>query len=261
MPSTPRAAGAAGPTPPVAPSLPYPAGMTAAAGPCLLIVEDDEGIGAGLLRAVRGEGYTATWCRTATEAQQQSIDQVDLILLDLGLPDLDGLDLCRRFRSQLPHTPIVILTARGSEADVVVGLDAGADDYLVKPFRLAELFARLRAHVRRHAADDAEATLTVGDLVLDPSARRVTVKGTEVDLRPKEFDLLEVLMRHAGKALSREHAMELVWDEHWFGSTKTLDVHIASLRQHLGESGPDGSRITTLRGVGYRLELPAEEDR
>ena len=245
----------------VTPALPYPAYMSAENGPSVLIVEDDEGIGAGLLRAVQGEGYTATWCRTAGEAQQHPLDEVDLILLDLGLPDLDGLELCRRLRATLPHTPIVILTARGSEADVVVGLDAGADDYLVKPFRLAELFARLRAHVRRHAAEDVAATLAVGDLVLDPSARRLTVGGTKVDLRPKEFDLLEVLMRHAGKALSRERAMELVWDEHWFGSTKTLDVHIAALRRHLGESGPEHSRITTLRGVGYRLELPSGEER
>ena len=234
--------------------------MRAEPAPSVLIVEDDEGIGGGLLRAVEGEGYTATWCRTATDALRHPLDGVDLILLDLGLPDLDGLELCRRFRAALPQVPIVILTARGSEADVVVGLDAGADDYLVKPFRLAELFARLRAHVRRHAAEDAPANLTVGDLVLDPAARRVTVGGAEVDLRPKEFDLLEVLMRNAGKALSRERAMELVWDEHWFGSTKTLDVHIASLRQHLGESGPEGSRITTLRGVGYRLELPASDE-
>jgi DNA-binding response OmpR family regulator len=227
--------------------------------PSVLIVEDDEGIGGGLLRAVRGEGYAATWCRTAAAALEHPLAEVDLILLDLGLPDLDGLELCRQFRAALPTTPIVILTARGSEADVVVGLDAGADDYLVKPFRLAELFARLRAHVRRQVSDDGSARLAVGDLVLDPAARRVTVGTAEVDLRPKEFDLLEVLMRNAGKALSRERAMELVWDEHWFGSTKTLDVHIAALRQRLGESGPDGSRITTLRGVGYRLELPTGE--
>jgi DNA-binding response OmpR family regulator len=226
----------------------------------VLIVEDDEGIGAGLLRAVRGEGYTATWCRTAADALRQPLAEVDLILLDLGLPDVDGLDLCRRLRRDLPQTPIVILTARGSETDVVVGLDAGADDYLVKPFRLAELFARLRAHVRRRTSQDEQVdVLTVGDLTIDLAARRVHVGGVEVELRPKEFDLLAVLMRNAGRAVSRERAMELVWDEHWFGSTKTLDVHIAALRQRLGETGPQGSRISTLRGVGYRLELPPDE--
>lgn len=234
--------------------------MSAGPSRSVLIVEDDDGIGTGLLRAVRGEGYTASWCRTATEALQHPLEEVDLILLDLGLPDLDGLEVCRRMRAALPHTPIVILTARGSEADIVVGLDAGADDYLVKPFRLAELFARLRAHVRRQTTDTGPVTLTVGDVALDSSTRRVTVGAAEVDLRPKEFELLEVLMRHAGKALSRERVMELVWDEHWFGSTKTLDVHIAALRHRLGESGPAGSRITTLRGIGYRLELPTGDE-
>jgi DNA-binding response OmpR family regulator len=226
----------------------------------VLIVEDDEGIGAGLLRAVRGEGYSATWSRDAADALRQPLTDVDLILLDLGLPDVDGLDLCRQLRRDLPQTPIVILTARGSETDIVVGLDAGADDYLVKPFRLAELFARLRAHVRRRATQDEPTDLlTVGDLTIDVAARRVHVGDAEVELRPKEFDLLAVLMRNAGKAVSRERAMELVWDEHWFGSTKTLDVHIAALRQRLGELGPQGSRISTLRGVGYRLELPPGE--
>lgn len=228
--------------------------------PSILIVEDDEGIGGGLLRAVTGEGYTATWCRDAADALRHASAEVDLILLDLGLPDMDGLDLCRRLRRELPLTPILVLTARGSETDIVVGLDAGADDYLVKPFRLAELFARLRALTRRRASQVQDATvLRVGDLTVDIAARRAYVGGTEVELRPKEFDLLVVLMRNAGTVVTRERAMELVWDEHWFGSTKTLDVHIAALRQHLGENGPDGSRIATLRGVGYRLELPPED--
>lgn len=228
--------------------------------PSILIVEDDEGIGGGLLRAVTGEGYTATWCRDAADALRHASAEVDLILLDLGLPDMDGLDLCRRLRRELPLTPILVLTARGSETDIVVGLDAGADDYLVKPFRLAELFARLRALTRRRASQVQDATvLRVGDLSIDIAARRAHVGGAEVELRPKEFDLLVVLMRNAGTVVNRERAMELVWDEHWFGSTKTLDVHIAALRHHLGENGPEGSRISTLRGVGYRLELPAEE--
>lgn len=234
--------------------------MTTSAGPRVLIVEDDEGIGAGLLRAVRGEGYTTTWSRDGADALAQTLREVDLVLLDLGLPDMDGLDLCRQLRAALPDTPIVILTARGSETDIVVGLDAGADDYLVKPFRLAELLARLRAHVRRRTSADDPNHLTVGDLTIDLAARRASVGGADVELRAKEFDLLAVLMQHAGKVLSRERAMELVWDEHWFGSTKTLDVHIAALRQRLGESGPHDSRISTLRGVGYRLELPPQDE-
>lgn len=234
--------------------------MRSQAPSSILIVEDDEGIGGGLLRAVTGEGYTATWCRDAAGALRHASAEIDLILLDLGLPDMDGLDLCRRLRRDLPHTPILVLTARGSETDVVVGLDAGADDYLVKPFRLAELFARLRALTRRRIIEVEEATvMTVGDLTVDTAARRTHVAAVEVELRPKEFDLMVVLMRNAGNAVTRERAMELVWDEHWFGSTKTLDVHIAALRQHLGENGPEGSRISTLRGVGYRLELPPDE--
>jgi DNA-binding response OmpR family regulator len=225
----------------------------------VLIVEDDDGIGSGLFRALTGEGYRAEWCRTAADALTASVADVDVVLLDLGLPDMDGLDLCRMLRRQLPTTPIVMLTARGSETDIVVGLDAGADDYLVKPFRLAELFARLRAHTRRRPVVGADSpVLVVGDLSVDIAARRVHVGGVEAELRPKEFDLLVVLMRNAGKVLTREAAMGQVWDEHWFGSTKTLDVHVASLRQRLGESGPEGSRISTLRGVGYRLELPVD---
>jgi DNA-binding response OmpR family regulator len=224
--------------------------------PLVLIVEDDDGIGGGLLRALAGEGYRAEWCKTAADALAASLADVAVVLLDLGLPDMDGLDLCRLLRQQLPNTPIVMLTARGSETDIVVGLDAGADDYLVKPFRLAELFARLRAHTRRRPPTGADANvLTVGDLSVDVAARRVHVRGVETELRPKEFDLLVVLIRHAGKVVARDEAMRLVWDEHWFGSTKTLDVHVASLRQRLGESGPEGSRISTLRGVGYRMEL------
>ena len=226
-------------------------------GPAVLIVEDDEGIGKGLLLALKAEGYPAVWCRDAAETLRQELVDFDVILLDLGLPDIDGLELCRRLHRELPRTPILVLTARGSETDVVVGLDAGADDYLVKPFRLAELFARLRALTRRRMSEVEEATvLHVGDLTVDIAGRRVHVNDVEVELRPKEFDLLVVLMRNAGTVVSRESAMSLVWDEHWFGSTKTLDVHIAALRQRLGENGPEGSRIATLRGVGYRLELP-----
>jgi len=223
----------------------------------ILIVEDDEGIGASLQRALDGTGYESIWCDTGQAAIDSLSIGFELVLLDLGLPDLDGLELCRRIRRELPDIPVIILTARGSEADIVVGLDAGADDYLVKPFHLAELFARIRAHMRRRAdSRESETLVTVGDLQLDSDARRLRVDGREVTLRPKEFDLLRLLMTNAGKVITREDAMSSVWDEHWFGSTKTLDVHVSALRQRLGEPGPDGSRISTIRGVGYRLELP-----
>ena len=222
----------------------------------VLIVEDDEGIGGGLVQALSGEGYAPLWCHDAAEALADADERVDLVILDLGLPDMEGLELCRELRSRLTQTPILILTARSTETDVVVGLDAGADDYLVKPFRLAELLARLRALVRRTGpgrADDR--MLSVGDVTVDTAARRVYRDDREIELRTKEFDLLVVLMRNAGAVVSREDVMALVWDEHWFGSTKTLDVHMAALRQRLGEDGPTGGRITTLRGVGYRYEL------
>lgn len=220
----------------------------------ILVVEDDEGIGAGLIRALAAAGYTTTLARTAAAAREPEPANVDLVLLDLGLPDGDGLDLCRHLRGQRPTIPILILTARDTEADIVIGLDAGADDYLAKPFRLAELLARVRAHLRRLAHDPAERVITVGDVTVDVAARRTIVGDTEIDLRPKEFDLLALLLRNAGTVVTREHAMEQVWDEHWFGSTKTLDVTLASLRHRLGDAGPDSSRITTLRGVGYRYE-------
>ena len=228
--------------------------------PRVLIVEDDDGIAVGLVRALGVEGYRSVRASTAAEALQLAAEHPDLVLLDLGLPDMDGLDLCRQLRQALPDTPIVMLTARGTETDIVVGLDAGADDYLTKPFRLAELHARLRAHTRRRRAQPAEAsdTITIADVTIDLGARRVWVAGSEVDLRPKEFDLLAVLMRHAGRVVTRSELMDAVWDEHWFGSTKTLDVHVASLRQRLGDTSPETSRITTLRGVGYRLE-PSED--
>lgn len=223
----------------------------------ILIIEDDEGIGEGLVRALDGAGHKPMWCRDAGTALRQPLKDFDLILLDLGLPDIDGVDLCRRIRRDLTEVRIIILTVRGSEAEVVVGLDAGADDYLVKPFRLAELLARIRALDRRRKPDrDDTPILNVGDISVNPDARRVAVDGVEVELRPKEFDLLLVLINNAGKVLSREFLMTEVWDEHYFGSTKTLDVHLAALRRRLGESGPDNSRISTLRGVGYRLELP-----
>jgi DNA-binding response OmpR family regulator len=168
---------------------------------------------------------------------------------------MDGTALCRRLRASLDDTIIVMLTARTDEIDVVLGLDAGADDYLTKPFRLLELLSRVRAHLRRGGgAYGAALPTTVGPLRLDPAGRRVTVDGTEVHLRAKEFDLLSVLVRNAGEALTRERLMAEVWDENWSGSTKTLDMHVLALRRKLAAAGVPEDRISTLRGYGYRYE-------
>jgi DNA-binding response OmpR family regulator len=231
-------------------------GIAADESACLLVVEDDSGIAAGLVDALTVQGHDVTLASTGTEAiaaaEQRS---PDLVLLDLGLPDLDGVEVCRRLRRDHPTTIIVVLTARSDEIDVVVALEAGADDYLTKPFRLTELLARVRAHLRRGATtSDAVERLTVGALAVDVAARRATFDGRELDLRPREFDLLVVLAREGGKVVTRERLMSEVWDEHWFGSTKTLDMHISALRRHLGQQGDGPGPITTLRGVGYRLE-------
>jgi DNA-binding response OmpR family regulator len=220
-------------------------------GARVLVVEDDITLGGGLRQALAAQGYQASWAQTGAEALELANDPHDLVLLDLKLPDMDGVQLCRRLRAAQPWLVIVMLTARREEIDVIVGLDAGADDYLTKPFRLAELLARIRAHTRRLGS---AGRLVVGDLELDRAARRVWRAGRELDLRPKEFDLLALLMAEAGRAVARDRIMAEVWDEHWFGSTKTLDMHIVALRRKLGEPAARPGRITTLRGVGYRLE-------
>jgi DNA-binding response OmpR family regulator len=221
----------------------------------VLIVEDDEGIGANLQRALASADVTVAWARSATAATSMAQDKrPDLVLLDLGLPDGDGIDVCRNLLVDQPALPIIILTARTAEVDVVVGLDSGAIDYVTKPFRLAELTARVRSHLRR-VAHDAD-RIVIGVLTVDRSARVATVAGTVAELRAKEFDLLASLAAQAGTALRREQLMNEIWDEHWFGSTKTLDVTVSTLRRKLDAVDPQAVVITTLRGVGYRLERP-----
>ena len=223
----------------------------------ILIVEDDDTIAKSLSRALAAQGYDVNHVIDGRGALAHlAREVVDLVLLDLGLPDMDGIDLCREIRSRDRILPIVMLTARQEEIDVVVGLDAGALDYVTKPFRLAELLARVRVQLRRTEPNSDPSEMQVGDLRVDQSARRAWVGRDEMDLRAKEFDLLVRLLRDAGRVVTREDLMSDVWDEHWFGSTKTLDVHIASLRRKLGDDHLDGGRITTLRGVGYRYELP-----
>jgi DNA-binding response OmpR family regulator len=224
--------------------------------PQVLIVEDDPLIGASLQRALQVSGYAARWIPNGAEVLAAArMGAPDLVLLDLGLPDTDGVDLARALLTLHPALPLIMLTARTEEADVVTGLHAGAVDYVTKPFRLAELLARVQAHLRTaQARASATRVVTLGDLRLDLGARRLWVNGLEVKLRAKEFDLLARLASEPGRVLTRAQLLADVWDEHWFGSTKTLDVHVAALRRRLGEQPGTPSRITALRGVGYRLE-------
>jgi DNA-binding response OmpR family regulator len=230
----------------------------------LLVVEDNDPIGRVLSTSLRRQGYEVVWMPTGRAAlNEMARCSFDLALLDLGLPDVDGVEIARRLRAEQPGCVLVMLTARQEEMDVVVGLEAGADDYLTKPFRLAELQARIRAHLRRGVRADAPDVHVLGDLVLDVAARRCVIAGQEVEWRTREFDLLTRLVLEAGRAVSRDRLISDVWDENWFGSTKTLDVHVAAIRRRLAaiETTQDRARIpqiATLRGFGYRLDLPPE---
>jgi len=219
--------------------------------PSILLVEDDDAIATGLARVLESQGYAVRRLARGGPALAAATD-VELVVLDLGLPDIDGIDVCRKLRAARPELAILILTARDQELDVVAGLDAGADDYLIKPFRLSELLARVRAHLRRSAAAaplDHAPELHARDVVIDRAARRAWRAGSPLELRPKEFDLLTLLVAEAGRAVTRERIMRDVWDTEWMGSTKTLDTHVLALRTKLGPEA-----ITTLRGVGYRFE-------
>ena len=223
--------------------------MASMSAPGVLLVEDDDAIAAGLVRVLEGQGHAVARLRSGSGAVAAANDGVGLVILDLGLPDMDGLEVCRRLRLARPDLAILILTARDQELDVVAGLDAGADDYLVKPFRLSELLARVRAHLRR-AGEEERGALQAGEIRVDRDSRRAWRGDEELTLRPKEFDLLALLVGSAGRVVTRERIMDEVWDTAWMGSTKTLDTHVATLRQQVGRDA-----ITTLRGVGYRFEL------
>jgi DNA-binding response OmpR family regulator len=216
----------------------------------ILVVEDEDAIADPLVVGLRREGYDVS--RVATGEGALEASSADLVLLDLRLPDLDGLDVCRRLRER-SRVPIIVLTARGEEADRVVGLELGADDYVVKPYGLRELIARIRAVMRRTASlDNAGGPMRVGELDVDERARRATLAGRELELTPKEFDLLAALARDPGAALTRRRLLAEVWDTSWYGSSKTIDVHVAALRRKLGDPG----WIETVRGVGFRLRMP-----
>ncbi|MEO6205156.1 MAG: response regulator transcription factor [Mycobacteriales bacterium] len=220
----------------------------------ILVVEDDASLGAGLVAVLAGAGHEVRWSQTAAAARELLIGGApDLVLLDLGLPDEDGLVLCREIRHALANVVIVVVTARTDEADAVQALDGGADDFVLKPFRPVELLARLRAHLRRRDVSGAP-EIRVGPVRVDQRSRRAWVDDEEIVLRPKEHELLTMLIASAGEAVRREHLMDEVWDENWSGSTKTLDVHVANLRRKLAEAGDRWDRIATLRGFGYRFE-------
>jgi DNA-binding response OmpR family regulator len=218
----------------------------------VLLVEDEENL-ASLVRAyLEQEGYRVVWAGSGADALHTlDTEPVRLVVLDLNLPDLDGLDVCKQIRARW-SVPVVMLTARDEEADRLAGLDAGADDYIGKPFSPRELVARMKAVLRRVAPDADDSMLVLGDVVLRRSAREVGVAGEEVDLRPKEFDLLAYLMENRGAVLSRDLLLERVWGYDYAGGTRTVDVHIAQLRRKLGR--PD--LIRTIRGAGYKAVQP-----
>ena len=208
-----------------------------------------------LEQTLERSGYVVEMVKEGAAALVPGVaDDAALVLLDVSLPDVSGVEVCRRLRARGATVPIIMVSARERELDRVVGLDAGADDYVSKPFSFAELEARIRAVLRRSRGELAPATGTDADgLVVDVSARRVAVDGRPVDLTVKEFDLLALLAAAPGHVVTREDLMDNVWDENWFGSTKTLDVTIARLRHKLRDVGAT-DRITTVRGVGYRLD-------
>jgi two-component system KDP operon response regulator KdpE len=224
----------------------------------LLVVEDDERIRSALIRALRERGHAVSSAATALAGLRQAVEErPDLVVLDLGLPDLDGRELLRMLRA-VSAVPVIVATARDDDESVVQALDAGADDYVVKPFPAGQLEARIRAVLRRAAgvADAALAPVTVGDLVVDPRTRRVTLAGRPVELSPKEFDLLAHLAARVGTVVSKRELLTEVWQLPYGGSDKTVDVHLSWLRRKLGESAAEPRLLQTVRGVGVRLAEP-----
>ncbi len=212
----------------------------------ILIVEDEDAIADPLAQGLRREGMEVT--RAATGEEALAASEPDLVLLDLRLPDIDGLEVCRRLRER-SRVPIIVVSARGEEVDRVVGLELGADDYLVKPYGLRELVARIRAVMRRLDAPAAAGVLRVDGLELDVPARRAILEGRELALTQREFDLLALLLSEPGTVFNRDRIFEMVWGTRWFGSPKTIDVHVAALRKKLRDPG----WIENVRGVGFRL--------
>ena len=222
--------------------------------PLVLFVEDEPSIFEPFSAALRREGFEPVVASTLADARAAWVSrEPDLVLLDLGLPDGDGRDLCRELRAA-SDVPIIVLTARGTELERVLGLELGADDYVVKPFSGAEVIARMRAVLRRtRSSPEPSPVVEIGPLRVDSGSRRVWLSDDELSLSRKEFDLLAELVAHAGEVVTREDLMARVWDENWFGSTKTLDVHVRWLRGKLGDDPATPRFLHTVRGVGFRF--------
>jgi two-component system response regulator RegX3 len=228
--------------------------------PTVLIVEDEESFVEALSVGLQREGFVPRVARDGLSAVNMFEEsQPDIVLLDLMLPGMSGIDVCRHIR-RVSSTPVIMVTARDTELDTVVGLELGADDYVTKPYRLRELVARMRAVMRRHQTSSSEEfdedVMELGDIRLDAARREVTVAGDVVGLTRKEFELLEMLMSNAGRVITRERLIDEVWGADYVGDTKTLDVHIRRLRTKVDTDPAKPSHITAVRGVGYRYELP-----
>src|SRR5687767_14373008 len=229
--------------------------------PTVLIVEDEESFVEALVVGLKREGFLVKVARDGAEALDVfDSAQPDLVLLDVMLPKVSGIDVCRELRTK-SRVPIIMVTAKASEIDTVVGLEVGADDYVSKPYRLRELVARMRAVLRRAPRDDRSDVdidvLEVGDVRLDPERHEVHVRGAPVALPLKEFELLELLLANAGRVLTRDTLIDRIWGPHYVGDTKTLDVHVKRLRSKVEDDPSSPSRITTIRGLGYRYEKPS----
>jgi two-component system response regulator RegX3 len=226
----------------------------------VLVVEDEDSFVDALTVGLQREGFRVQVARDGAEALELfDLVEPDLVLLDLMLPRISGVDVCRQLRAR-STVPIIMVTAKSSEIDTVVGLEVGADDYVSKPYRMRELVARMRAALRRAPADDAlapsEDALEVGDVRLDPDRHEVVVRGAEVSLPLKEFELLELLLANAGRVLTRETLIDRIWGVDYVGDTKTLDVHVKRLRAKVEDDPSTPRRIVTIRGLGYKYEVP-----
>jgi DNA-binding response OmpR family regulator len=228
--------------------------------PKVLIVEDDPTIRTAVIRALTDKGYAVAAAHTAMSGLQLAVsERPDVVVLDLGLPDLDGREVLRMLRA-VSSVPIIVATARGTEADIVRSLDAGADDYVVKPFGGAQLDARIRAVLRRAAEPDEDAVLEVGGLRVDRRARQASLDGAALDLTPREFDLLHYLAARAGAVVTKQELLVEVWQLPYGGADKSLDVHLSWLRRKLGETAQEPRYLHTVRRVGVRLAAPSEPE-
>ncbi len=216
----------------------------------VVMVEDDPSIGTAMQSALQSHGYDVAWFHNGANASIALETSVpDLVILDAGLPDIDGFTFCRWLREQHSALPIIMVTARDADIDIIVGLDAGATDYVTKPFSMTVLLARIRAHLRSAESVDSDAPIELGRVRIEPAAYVASLDGVQIELRTREFELLVYLARHAGRVVTRDRLLADVWDLHWESSTKTVDMHIAALRRKLGDS----IEIVAVRGVGFRL--------